>query len=324
MSTRALPPLTALRAFEAFARHGSMTRAADELGVTHGAVSRQVAALQASLEVALVEGPRHRLRLTRAGRALADELAPAFAGIRHAVAAARGPGPVEIEVSCLGTLAMKWLIPRLHRFMAAHPEIRVRLSESYAPVDFRRDRFDAAIRIFEADQTLRNAEVSDVMPQMQGLVAAPHIAPPGSRWADLAALPRLHASTFPESWRLWSELAGVAIGPPTVEREFGHNHSMIEAAASGLGLAIAPWAFVEPDLASGRLVAPFAFVRRTSRFVFLRPADRPNRAVDAFRDWLIAEGAATIQPEPSTPSTGPAAGTRAAPGRAAPGSTGPR
>lgn len=303
-TARALPSLTALRAFEVFARHGSMTEAAHELAVTHGAVSRRIALLQASLGVRLVDGPRHRLALTPAGRALADELTLAFAGIRHAVARARETGAVEIEVSCLGTLAMKWLIPRLPGFVAAHSDIKVRLSESYAPVDFRRDRFDAAIRIFETDQTARNAEVSEVMPQLQGLVAAPSVASPDSVWGDLAGLPRLHASTFPESWRVWSDVSGVALGPASVQREFAHNHSMIEAAASGLGLAIAPWAFVAPDLASGRLVAPFGFVRRSSRFVFLRPVGRPNPAVDAFRDWLIAEGAATVQPEPAATTPG--------------------
>ncbi len=302
MTPRALPPLTALRAFEAFARHGAMTAAARELSVTHGAVSRQIATLQASLGVVLVEGPRHRLTLTRAGRALAEELAPAFAAIRRSVDAARSAGPVEIEVSCLGTLAVKWLIPRLPDFLAAHPDVRVRLSESYAPVDFRRDRFDAAIRIYNPGQTGRGAEIHDLMPQMQGLVAAPSVAPPGSVWSDLADLPRLHAATFPESWRVWSELAGVEAGPARIEREFGHNHSLIEAAASGLGLAIAPWVFVAPDLASGRLVAPFGFVRRTSRFVFLRPTGRRNVAVDAFRDWLVAQGVATRQPEPEPAS----------------------
>jgi LysR family glycine cleavage system transcriptional activator len=298
MSTHAPPPLSALRAFEAFARHGSMTQAAKELAVTHGAVSRQIATLQAALGVELVEGPRHRLALTRAGVALAEDLTPAFAAIRRGVQAARRAGPVEIEVSCLGTLAVKWLIPRLPDFVTRHPDVRVRLSESYAPVDFRKDRFDAAIRIYEAGQTAPAALAVDIMPQMQGLVGAPRLAPLGSRWVDLADLPRLHASTFPESWRVWSELAGVKAGRATVEREFGHNHSLIEAAASGLGVAIVPWAFVAPDLAAGRLVAPFGFVRRTSRFVFLKPADRSSAAVDAFGDWLAEQGAATDQPEP--------------------------
>ena len=109
-------------------------------------------------------------------------------------------------------------------------------------------------------------------------------------------LPRLHATTFPESWRVWSELTGVALPPAVLTREFAHNHSMIEAAASGMGVAIAPWAFVAPDVTAGRLVAPYGFAERPSQFVFLRPAGRKDAAADAFRDWLVAEGAASPPP----------------------------
>ena len=87
------------------------------------------------------------------------------------------------------------------------------------------------------------------------------------------------------------------------EREFHHNNSMIEAAAAGVGAAIAPWAFVAPDVTAGRLVAPFGFAERPSKFVFLRPEGRPDASVDAFRDWLVAEG--SVSPPPPIPSTGP-------------------
>ena len=147
MKSTAPPPLNALRAFEAFARHGAMTAAAAELCVTHGAVSRQVAALQDHLGVALVVGPRHRLTLTPAGAELAARLTGAFATISGAVEAARRDQRREIEISCLGTFALKWLIPRLPAFMAQHPEIRVKVSESYAAVDFARSRLDGAIRM---------------------------------------------------------------------------------------------------------------------------------------------------------------------------------
>lgn len=298
------PPLNALRAFEAFARHGGMTAAAAELCVTHGAVSRQVRTLQESLGAPLVTGPRHRLVLTPAGAALAARLSGAFAAINDAVAAARPGDHREIEISCLGTLALKWLIPRLGTFLAAHPEVRVRLSESYAPVDFARDRFDGAIRILNPDTETPGAEVTPFLPQYQGPVAAPHVTPPGQSLEAFAVLPRLHAATFPESWRVWSELTGVVLPPAGIEREFGHNHSMIEAAAAGMGAAIAPWVFVAPDIAAGRLVAPFGFALRPSQFAVLRPAGRKDAAVDAFRDWLVAEGAAS---PPPIPSTGPAA-----------------
>lgn len=304
MKRAAPPPLNALRTFEAFARHGSMTRAADELCVTHGAVSRQVAALQAGLGVALVSGPRHALVLTEAGRELAERLTPAFGMVDDAIARVRHGATREIEISCLGTFAMKWLIPRLPAFLESHPEVRVRLSESYLPVDFRRDRFDGAIRILEREERPVRAEITRFLRQHQGPVGSPEVMARFSTPQTLAAAPRLRSATFRQAWSAWSSLAGLELGPAAVEREFAHNHSLVEAAVSGLGVAIAPWAFVAPDIEAGRLVAPFGFVERPSFFAFLRPAGRKDRAVDAFRDWLTEEGGRS--PPPPIPLTGPA------------------
>ena len=325
MRNAAPPPLNALRAFEAFARQGTMTGAATELCVTHGAVSRQVRALQETLGVALVTGPRHRLALTPVGAELAHRLSGAFAAIGDAVAVARAGDHREIEISCLGTFALKWLIPRLSGFLSAHPEVRVRVSESYAAVDFRRDRFDGAIRILEAGPGPARAETTDFLPMYQGPVAAPGVTPPGQSQAAFAALPRLRASTFREAWKVWSDWTGVTLPSATLEREFGHNHSMIEAAVAGMGVAIAPWAFVAPDIGAGRLIAPYGFAGRSSRFVFLRPEGRKDVAVDAFRDWLVAEGKVSPGPiaAPPIPSTDPGAGTTQGPRGAGPGSTGP-
>lgn len=307
MKSAAPPPLNALRAFEAFARHGGMTAAAAELCVTHGAVSRQVAALQGHLGVTLVAGPRHRLTLTPAGAELAARLSGAFSTIADAVEAARRDERREIEISCLGTFALKWLIPRLPGFMALHPEIRVKVSESYAPVDFAKAPLDGAIRIFNPGQTAKRQEITPFLAQYQGPVGAPSVTPAGLTIEAMGRLPRLHASTFRESWTVWSELVGVRLPALPQSREFQHNNSMIEAAAAGMGIAIVPWAFVAPDIQAGRLVAPFGFAERPSQFVFLRREGRPDPSVDAFRDWLVAEG--TVSPGPPIPSTGPAAGT---------------
>lgn len=296
MKAAAPPALNTLRAFEAFARHGSMTLAANELCVTHGAVSRQVRVLQDTLGIRLVNGPRHRLELTQAGQALARRLSTGFTEIDQAVRDVRQADHRALEISCLGTFALKWLIPRLTTFLSAHPDIPVQISESYAPVDFRRDRFDGAIRVLDRQQTVKGTEVTPFMPLYQGPVSAPGVAGTWISLADFARLPRLHSATFRESWSVWSQLAGVSLSPATVEREFAHNHSMLEAAAAGLGVAVVPWAFVAPDIASGRLVAPFGFEEQTSHFAFLRPQGRKNSAVDTFRDWLVREGATSPLP----------------------------
>ena len=294
---RPLPPLNALRAFEAFARHGSMTAAADELCVTHGAVSRQVKQLQDQLGVVLVEGPRNRLQLTPAGRVLADGLTAPFDGISQAVSAARaGPGARrEIEIACLGTFAMKWLIPRLSRFVEQHPDLRVRVSESFGPVNFRRQSCDGAIRIVDHDDPAFEPRAA-FLANNHGPVVAADLAGADLTVADLFRLPRLYATTYREGWRTWTAANGLDLPPPTAEREFGHNHSLIEAAAAGLGAAVIPWSFVAPDIESGRLAAPFGFISRPASYVFLRPPHRADPAMDAFQDWLIAEGAATPAP----------------------------
>lgn len=307
MKRAAPPPLNALRTFEAFARHCSMTRAAEELCVTHGAVSRQVAALQASMGVLLVTGPRHALTLTEAGAQLAERLTQGFGLIDDAVLAARHAQPREIEISCLGTFALKWLIPRLQDFLDAHPEVRVRLSESYRRVDFRRDRFDGAIRIIEPDQDMTGQEATVFMPQYQGPICSPAMAASLTSIEALMRAPRLRSATFRRSWMSWAELIGVDVPPASVEREFAHNHSMIEAAIAGIGVAVAPWAFVAPDITSGRLVAPFGFAPRPSLFAFLRPEGRRDGAVDAFRDWLVGQGALS-PPPPSMPTPIPSTG----------------
>lgn len=301
MQPAAPPPLNALRTFEVFARNGSMTRAAAELCVTHGAVSRQIAALQASLGVVLVTGPRHALTLTEAGTHLAERLTPAFSAIGEAVRATRQGAAREIEISCLGTFALKWLIPRLPQFLEGHPEVRVRLSESYLPVDYRRDRFDGAIRIVEPEEAHPRAEATRFLDQHQGPVGTPELMADLPTLQDVVRAPRLRSATFRRAWSAWAALEGLDLPSVAVEREFAHNHSLVEAAVSGLGVAIVPWAFVAPDVMAGRLVAPFGFVQRSSWFAFLRPEGRRDSAVDAFRDWLVAEGARS--PAPPIPST---------------------
>jgi LysR family glycine cleavage system transcriptional activator len=297
MSRRPLPSLTGLRAFEAFARLGSMTAAAAELHITHGAVSRQVRGLELRLGARLVVGPRHGLRLTDAGRQLASALSPAFDMI---AASLPGEGSdEELVVSCLGTLTMKWLIPRLPGFMARQPGVRVRIVESHAPVDFSQGGLHAAIRI-EQGRPPSDVRVTPFMAHYQGPVLAPDLlAETSGDLARVLALPRLHSETYRPAWQAWSGRAGVELPPAPADREFEHNSYMLEAAAAGLGVAIAPWAFAASDIAQGRLVAPFGFEPFEDRFVYLRPRLADNPMAAAFGAWLQEEGAASPPPPPA-------------------------
>src|SRR3954465_9663423 len=143
---RHLPSLTALRSFEAAARQGSMTRAADTLGVTHGAVSRQVRGLEARLGLSLLENRRGRLQLTPAGSSLLAVLEDAFGRIARGIDAICVEAAGDIAVSSFGSFAMRWLIPRLHRFQSAQPDLIVRLTTSDTATDAPRGAFDLAIR----------------------------------------------------------------------------------------------------------------------------------------------------------------------------------
>ncbi|ENZ81259.1 MULTISPECIES: LysR substrate-binding domain-containing protein [Caulobacter] len=298
MARRQLPPLNALRAFEAFGRHGRMTLAAEELCVTHGAVSRQIRQLEDHLGVALTEGPRSRLRMTEAGLKLAQALTPAFDQIAAASPRRAPDGPRPLVVSCLPTFAMKWLIPRLPGFQATHPEIPVRVAESNGPFDFKADGVDLAIRMRPiGDDRSDDSEVTPFMDHFHGPVMAPERARAGMDLAEVLALPRLLTRTFVESWSDWAlGLAVEDLPAPASEQEFDHYFYMLEAAAAGLGVAIGPWAFVQRDLASGRLVAPLGFIPGRSRIVALTPIEGGSPRALAFRDWLLAEGASTPLP----------------------------
>ncbi|WP_419317962.1 LysR substrate-binding domain-containing protein [Caulobacter sp. ErkDOM-E] len=302
MARRALPSLNALRAFEAFARHGRMTLAADELCVTHGAISRQIRQLEGQLGVALTEGPRSRLRMTPQGLALALALSPAFDQIEAAVPRPPQIGPRPLVVSCMPTFAMKWLIPRLPRFQAAHPEIPVRVMESNGPFDYQADGVDLAIRMRVPGRAYPEDSVeTPFMGHFHGPVMSPDLAASIAPTLEgISALPRLHTRTFPESWSEWEEKMPGKLPEPVSEQEFDHYFYLIEAAAAGMGVAVGPWAFVQRDLASGRLVAPLGFVAGEAQVVALTPQGPPPAATIAFRDWLVEEGRSTPLP-PTSP-----------------------
>jgi LysR family glycine cleavage system transcriptional activator len=304
MAVRSLPPLNALRAFEAFGRRGRMTLAADELCVTHGAISRQIRQLEDHLGVALTGGPRTRLLLTEAGLKLAQGLTRAFDLIDDALPPAVDGDDTALVVSCLPTFAVKWLIPRLPGFVAAHPEIQARIVESNGPFDFRADGVDLAIRMRLPDAPPSpDSDVTPFLKHSVGPVASPGLAAQAHDLEGLTSLPRLHTRTFPESWAEWEAAASVVLPPASVNREFDHYFYMLEAAAAGLGVALSPFAFVENDLATGRLVAPLGLVPGQAQVCALTPRGRATRAARRFRDWLVAEGATTPPPPGFAPGS---------------------
>jgi LysR family glycine cleavage system transcriptional activator len=292
MPKRILPPLTALRAFEAFARHGKMSLAADELCVTHGAVSRQVRSLERECGVRLTQGPRNALRLTDAGRRMAVALAETFDQIERTYVDVRAGAGRELHVSCVGTLAVRWLIPRLTRFHERNPDFSVRVTEAYGAVDFAREPYGAAIRLSGGGRT-EGVQSIPFLENYHGPVLAPSTG--GERLAgldDLARIPRLHTRPHLQAWSEWAQHAGVVVPDAVQHHEFEHLFYMLEAAAAGLGVGVSPWIYVAGDVASGRLTAPFGFVRTPARFHLLTPEGPPSPALAAFTGWLVDEARA--------------------------------
>lgn len=278
MKNRKNLPVAALRAFEAAARHGRLTAAAEELAVTHGAISRHVSHLEAFIGAQLFEGPRNRPKLTAEGRVFGFALTAAFDQIEDALRIVTRGDDSILDVACLSTFAMRWLIPRLHDFTAKYPRYDVRLAtDDRLP----RTQVDVQILVLPPNGAIPD-NCSPLFQEQLGLV----IAPSSAVGADIAKLPRLETRTRPHVWREWVRLTNQD-GQDTAAatKVFDHYHLTIEAVLNGLGVAIAPWHLVAADVASGRLLAPFGFLPSDYRYVV--KVERPGRRkTEHFVEWL--------------------------------------
>jgi LysR family glycine cleavage system transcriptional activator len=308
-----LPSLNALRAFEAAARHLSFTRAAAELNVTQTAISHQIRGLEEQLGVQLFRRLPRGLLLTEEAQRYARALRAAFEQMTAATEqlSASGAGGA-LNLSTVPSFAAKWLVPRLGRFRAAHPEIDLRIGTSLRLVDFAREDFDAAIRMGRGDYP--GLRVDALFGEVMFPVCSPRLLAgpkPLSRPEDLRHHVLLHDvdvttsafATPPQAWRLWLERAGVQ--GIDVERGpvFEDSAMLLDAAAEGQGVALGRSALVAADLAAGRLVKPFDLSLPFALTYYLvcpeATADRPKIA--AFRAWLLAEAKAQEQAADSPP-----------------------
>ena len=302
-----LPPLSALRAFEAAARLGRMTAAADELAVTPGAISRQVRQLEQHLGVALFDGSKARPTLTPAAHVLQPVLTTAFAHIADAVREVSDPSRGPLDVACFSTFTVKWLIPRLFDFQAQHPGIEVRLRTTDAGTGAGRMHGDLAITAEEATGARDTSKEQQLFPEHLGPVLSPELAQQVALHqpddlADPALAPlRLHTRTRRNAWAMWGAAAGATVPlpvptPSQAGPEFEHYYFTLEAAVRGLGVAVAPWHLVIDDVQAGRLVAPLGFVASGYDYVVRRRTSGPLPRLDVFCDWLQAQAEATPAP----------------------------
>lgn len=291
---RPLPPLNALRAFEAAARLGSFSRAAEELGVTHGAISRHIHSLQAFLGTELFRpAGRNRVPTERAAAYLA-EVSAALDRLAGATERMREPSAARmLRINTLATFSMRWLIPRLSSFQIAHPRVEVRLITSMEPVERLSGDFDVVIRrnpMHRPGYTSRRFLVERNLP-----VAAPALLArfPLRAPRDLLGAPLLHCDSKPNAWLEWFRAAGLRASqiPPSGQR-FENYFFTLEAAARGLGFAVGALPLIADDLASGRLVTPLAGPISVSEgYHVLYPANRRRGSVMEFVEWLVAQGA---------------------------------
>ncbi|WP_375777969.1 transcriptional regulator GcvA [Bradyrhizobium sp. ma5] len=297
---RSLPPLNAVRAFEAAARLGSFKEAAAELSVTHGAVSQQIRLLEEWLGApALFRRSVRRVVLTPAGAALLAEFAPALDRISAAVQqhrARRGDAAVAVlRVNALATFSLRWLLPRMSRFRAEHPDIEVRLSTSNEPVDALPESFDVVIR--GGPDTFHGFSSRFLVSERRLPVCSPSLLErlPLHEIADLSRHTLLHVTSMPRLWRDWLTEAGHSALEPAGSLTFDHFYLTIQAALDGLGVAMGPTALISDDLAVGRLVTPFPAISLPARSYFAYfPAGRSNDPHSAvFCDWLEQQGRMT-------------------------------
>ncbi len=283
-----LPPLAALKAFEAAARLGSFSRAAEETYVTHGAVSHQVKALEALVGVPLFARNGRRVALTAEGKVLADRIRAALHDIGDALqAVGRRDRSKQLTVSMLPSFAARWLMPRLGRFMEEHPDIAVNVHASLALVDFERDGVDMAVRFGGGGWP--NLEVEKFMDDQRFPVASPRLngGKLPERPADLAKFRLL--STDDEPWAPWFKAAGVNLPEPSGAM-FNDAAMMVQAAVDGRGIAYARRSITEGDLAAGNLVRLFDIALKSDGSYYLVwPKGKPPAKVLAFRDWMVRE-----------------------------------
>jgi len=288
---RKLPPLNALKAYEACARKKSFTLAADDLLVSQSAVSRQVKSLEDYLGVKLIIRQPKQITLTEHGEKLLstlstilDELASVTSTIqrkRH-----------ELRIKMPPTFAIRWLIPKMKKFQDKNPDVSLMVSTGWVPVDFDKEDFDTAI-VCSTDLDLYDdtTETALIVQEELTPICSPGLlrdGPPLKRPADLLRFPLLHGSESSNLWKDWFEAAGIEFDGIGRSQIFDLMDSAIQAAVRSFGVALAPRQFVEGDLAAGSLIAPFPELKSlTSGYHLISPKSSASALVRKFRHWLF-------------------------------------
>ncbi len=294
---RRLPPLNAIRFFEVAARHESFVRAATELHVTHGAVSRQIALLEDWLGVLLFRRTARQVSLTEAGRTLLKEAGAALDRLELAATLLRQSNKlVTLTVSATPTFSMHWLIPRLSSFTRRCPDIQIRLTSSLDPVDFSRDSYDVAIRRLSSKSSEHRVSL---FPAILMPICSPQLL--GTTQTDVADLTShtlIHTATSAASWPNWLESVGQKDLQSGGTLYFDQLYFGVQACINRMGFTIAPAVVLIDDIISGRLALPFPRLPLPDDTIYHATTSGGNGLDDAVREfveWLQEEGKASYE-----------------------------
>lgn len=287
-----LPPLNALKAFEASARLQSITLAAKELHVTHGAVSRQVKQLEEHLGVALLSKHGRGIKLTDMGIRLYEASTAAFSQIDSACIDIRQQTQhAPFVLACPGSLLARWLIPRLEQLQRDLPDLRLQVITS-AGDDNNLQHPDADASLIFLDQAcpdtmqayiLDSERIGPVLSPLYQQAAALRTAAA----AQLLNEALLFTHSRPQAWPQWAQAQQLSSADLSYAQGFEHLYYLLEAAVAGLGVAIAPEHLVRSDIASGRLIAPWGFVETSAKLVLLTRKNQHQHRAQQLAQWLI-------------------------------------
>ncbi|PLR47570.1 LysR family transcriptional regulator [Chimaeribacter arupi] len=287
-----IPSSRALLVFEAAAKHGNFARAAQELSLTEGAVSRQVARLETMLNCRLFDRTGSRVKLNPIGARYAQQIRETLERLERDTQSIMGmpEGSTNLDIAALPTFSCRWLIPRLPGFYLQHPDITVNIAARTDPFILAGSGFDAVVHFDHpawAGMHMQFLFQETLLP-----ICHPALVENKTDNAELNALPRIHRRQNPQAWQHYAQETGIVLDKPAQGIRYDLHEMSIAAALSGQGVAMVPRMYVERELNNGELVAPWPEATSLSkRFFLIKPAETSinNAALHAFERWLLAE-----------------------------------
>lgn len=294
-----LPPLSMLVGFTAAAKHGSISRAADETGLTQGAVSRQIASLEAWVGVSLFDRVGRNVALNATGKAYLAEIDPAIRRIARATSKLMSaPDGRVVEIATLPSFGMRWFAPRLSKLSGRHPDLVVNISARADEFDFASEPFDMAIHVglpdwpgVQHDLLFGEHVVPVIAPSLAGSIKSPE---------DFLKIPLLVQSRRRDAWRRWFNLASIDYDEPLGTSSVAHFLMLAQAVMAGAGAALLPSFLIEAELQSGALVVPLdlPLVEERSYYLVYPEENLERLAVRQVRDFICDEAKAFNAPRP--------------------------